>query len=126
MAETLEAQREYHLSRVSKGNEWSSRGKVVSDDCWYYISQRGNPVKQVPVKDKDGGTYYVSANHLFYQLFNGPIPEGHGVYRKCANPHCVNPAHLVTSPRSAAQLEYARDLSYFGGPWGVKELKGEE
>ena len=34
------------------------------------------------------------AHRVFYQIWIGPIPDGYDVHHRCANRHCVNPAHL--------------------------------
>ena len=36
------------------------------------------------------------AHRLTYQMFNGPIPDGHMVRHTCDVRNCVNPNHLIT------------------------------
>lgn len=62
----------------------------VHNDCWIWTA----------AKDKDGyGRFQVgyrctNAHRVAYELFVGPIPEGHHVDHMCKNKSCVRPDHL--------------------------------
>jgi hypothetical protein len=40
------------------------------------------------------------AYHLSYELFNGPLKEGHEIDHMCEEHRCVNPDHLRCVPQS--------------------------
>ena len=42
--------------------------------------------------------HMAQAHRVAYQFVNGPIPDGFHVHHLCANPQCVNPAHLEALP----------------------------
>lgn len=47
------------------------------------------------------GTRRKEAAHVFsYRFYNGPVPQGMVVYRKCTTAGCVNPEHLRCGTRS--------------------------
>jgi len=64
--------------------------------CWTTISRRR-----------------VGVHRLAYELFVGPIPEGHGVLHHCDVPACFNPSHLFTG----TQVDNARDMAAKGRQW---------
>lgn len=42
----------------------------------------------------DGGN--LKAHRVAFELFNGPLPDGHLVRHTCDNPPCVRPSHLLS------------------------------
>lgn len=78
------------------------------DDCWPWIGQRNaNGYGRSSVKGRK--TY---AHRTVYEVWVGPIPDGHDIDHLCHNrdetcpggttcPHraCVNPAHLIPLPK---------------------------
>ncbi|TAM22399.1 MAG: HNH endonuclease, partial [Nevskiaceae bacterium] len=71
------------------------------DDCWEWLSVKtegGYGKKQL------GGKTLLAHRWMWTQLF-GPIPDGLVIDHICANPGCVNPAHL----RLCSQAENCRD-----------------
>lgn len=73
--------------------------KVVCDvatKCWNFTGHR----------NRDGygmlaiGHRATDRTHrIAYQLFTGPIPQGHEIHHVCENRGCCNPAHLVAVVR---------------------------
>lgn len=52
------------------------------------------------------GAPMLGAHRAAWQLWVGPIPEGHHIHHVCKNPSCCNPAHLqCVSPFEHKQVE---------------------
>lgn len=94
-----------HYKQNRKGQELrplrpSSRGLTLeqrfwakvrkTDECWVWTaSVNGDGYGQIKV---DGRLR--KAHRLAWEMTNGPIPKGMHIDHRCANPLCVNPAHL--------------------------------
>lgn len=63
----------------------------LDSGCWPYIGHltRGG----YGLFSVASGTARI-AHRLAYELFIGPIPEGHDLHHNCENRRCVNPDHL--------------------------------
>lgn len=48
----------------------------------------------------------VLAHRYSYEMYHGPIPDGHEVHHKCLNRICVNPDHLETKTISDHRREH--------------------
>ena len=62
-------------------------------ECWLWT---GAKLKSGYGKFGKGGKYdgWELAHRAAYEMFVGPIPEGHTVDHLCWNPSCVRPSHL--------------------------------
>lgn len=76
------------LEELIKWRGWN----VTNSGCWEFKGKQ----------DKDGYTFVSldskihRAHRAAYEVWVGPIPEGHVVRHRCDNPPCVNPQHLET------------------------------
>lgn len=61
------------------------------DICWEWQGARDMYGYGILKAD---GRDYKKAHRIAYQIFHGPIPEGHVIRHKCDNKPCVNPSHL--------------------------------
>lgn len=67
-----------------------------------------------------GGQRY--AHHLFFELFNGPIPPGLFVLHRCDNRRCVHPDHLFlgTHQDNMADAGRKKRLAHGSSHWFSK------
>lgn len=88
------------------------RTKVAIDPetgCWQWLGARQKEGYGTVTFAVPGRRTSTTAHRLFYEALVGPIPTGHTVHHKCANPSCVNPEHLETATQRANMAEmYAR------------------
>jgi hypothetical protein len=88
--------------------------------CWPWTTATGDPL---PPKTygflRVGGKIY-PAHRLSYILFNGPIPDDLVVMHTCANPACVNPAHLELGTVADNNAEWMNRLN---NPQGLSRVR---
>lgn len=68
-----------------------------SGDCWLWAGQLDN--YGYGIRGRQG-----KAHRLAYEIFVGPIPDGHEIHHTCDVKSCVNPEHLEAITRA----EHAR------------------
>jgi hypothetical protein len=61
----------------------------VNSGCWLW---RAPPVKSRRYRRKGGVSR--ALYQIAFELFKGPVPDGHVVHHVCENFHCINPGHL--------------------------------
>jgi len=84
--------------------------------CWNWIGELnayGYASYRVSVS---GERHRVLAARRAYEVFIGPIADGHVVMHSCDNPRCINPDHL----RAGTQRENMRDAVAKGRIGGIK------
>lgn len=65
---------------------------------------------------RDGRQHTVKSHRAMHELYNGPIPDSHGIDHICGNRACQAPAHL----RAATQQQNLENLS----PISVRSKSG--
>ena len=73
------------------------RGKDPND-CWEWLGKKNE--QGVGYKTYQGRTFV--ARRWLWELIEGPIPKGKVLIASCANPGCVNPAHMSVKFHSDA------------------------
>ena len=79
--------------RRGHGSSWRESGGYAvnrSTGCWVW--QRSTSLNGYGQLFHEGRTQ--RAHRVFYQLYIGPIPDGHQIDHTCTNRLCVNPEHL--------------------------------
>lgn len=90
----------------------------VTDGCWLWRGvTRLNRAKVAYGRFSmylDGRRTYYTAHRMSYELFVGPIPEGHEIHHKCDVPLCVNPAHLLAMTPEEHRALHRPDVCKYG------------
>lgn len=68
-------------------------------ECWTWYGYRNSSGYAEIWGGVERDKKKIYAHRLSYELFKGPIPEGHVVSQTCENFMCVNPVHLVCGTR---------------------------
>ena len=97
---------------------------VKSEGCWEYDGYRYRGYGKFGITS----TKTVLAHRYAYELWVGPIPEGHLLHHRCENKACVRPDHLEPQPRGAHEREHARrrgTVRNQHGEWAVAQSDEE-
>jgi hypothetical protein len=79
-----------------------ARVEQEPEGCWIWtgaLSHNGYGTLQIGSRS-DGTRRMVRAHRLAYELFVGPIPEGHEIDHHCSVRRCCNPSHLEAVTQS--------------------------
>lgn len=84
------------LRAKSLKQRFLSHVDVIPDGCWEWTGYRlYTGYGRFAVGSRTAGTKrVVYAHRMSYELFVGPVPDGHDLDHLCRNRACVNPAHL--------------------------------
>lgn len=69
-----------------------ARSEAVESGCWEW-RRFIHPRTGYGHTTRPGGAL-IGAHVLSYEVFKGPVPEGHVIDHTCCVQHCVNPDHL--------------------------------
>lgn len=109
---------------------WTER-LVVSElgVCWIWGGGRRSRKPGVDYGGIRVDGVETTAHRLAYEVWVGPIPDGHLIRHKCDNPPCMNPAHLSTGTvrdNSRDMLERGRHKPPQGSKNGQSLLSDED
>lgn len=71
--------------------------------CWVHDGPLSRPevgYPKISVRGRAGG-HMQFAHRLMFEIFHGPIPQGHEVDHRCHNHRCINIDHLQLLPIAA-------------------------
>lgn len=72
------------------------RPKSNKPGCWFWTGAlNGDGYGIVSIDGR-----LLLTHRVAYELFVGPIPDGHEVCHRCDNPQCCKPAHLFVGTRT--------------------------
>jgi len=105
-----------------------ARVEKSDDGCWLFTG---------PLKDTgyasltigsaaDGTRRPVGAHRVMYEIYVGPIPDGHDLHHKCGVRHCVNPAHVTPIDHAAHYWEHDPITARWGPRGGPCRTCGSE
>jgi hypothetical protein len=94
-----EGARERFMAKVNK-----------TETCWLWTGARGGLDRKTRIgrygRVAVGGGKTDQAHRVAYEMFVGPVPEGHYVLHRCDVSLCVRPDHLFTG----TQTDNMRDM----------------
>lgn len=82
----------YRYLRGHAGSWWEQGGYAIDPGSGCWVWQRSASLNGYGQLFHEGRTQ--RAHRVFYQLYVGPIPDGHQIDHTCANRLCVNPDHM--------------------------------
>lgn len=103
MIEVIEPRNESHwlrdrlMKRVARNPE---------SGCWEWTGMRGSNGYGLILAGSRSKRVHKMAHRVSYEIFVGPVPDGHVICHKCDNPACVYPPHLF----SGTQSDNLRDM----------------
>jgi len=96
---------------------------VPSSGCWNFAGRKNEDGYGTITKDR--GPYL--AHRAAYEVWTGPIPDGHVIRHTCDNRCCINPDHLLTGlPADNMQDAVDRQRMANGERHGMHKLTDDE
>jgi hypothetical protein len=88
---------------------------INEQDCWRCTLSRNRPNGYCQLTmHVEGERFKLYAHVAMFELFNGPVPDGHEVDHVCWHGDCINPDHLRALPLAVnrARNQHAKKLAH--------------
>lgn len=84
-----------HPHRTVTEDDWIEEPRGFDTPCWIWQDNRDESKDRWPHRMVMVNKRRMMAHVAVYEIFVGPVPEGHHLHHRCQQCACVNPEHLV-------------------------------